>query len=268
MQPHAESRSASSTPGRLTTPEDTVQSPEGSQAVELPDSRPASATAMAASPVEVDLLSFHPDTDAEDGIISQASKAQQPSSSLLHSAGSISGSQAHQLTGTTNGLAEPMSSAHDVHLQTSLLGSQQLPETLGHVWSDAGQHQLPDDPFRLTADTSHELAQSSRHLSGMSTLGESRGSDLESWGSFLLPDESSNMMADSMQSSRSQTDTLLHTLSSTSMSEGPASALPLSLIGVVSGHMSMPEDLSPNACITSQQRVQLDLFLQSSSSVK
>ncbi len=231
--------------------------------VDLPSSRQDSAAAAD------DLLSFQADPqDTQDVWEGQHSHQQQSSGLLKHDhLGSIQ-QQAHDVLHCDGLGSQSKVSNSSTMLQSSLAESQQLSfsEGLSHEWSSSGQHnhqQPSQDPFQVAADTSHEISHSGRHLS---SLGESRGSDLESWGSFLLPDALLNVEADSLQSSLNEPITLVHAISSAGMSDAPAAAhtSPLTVIG--NGHVSEPEQLSPNACIARTQHLQLDLFLQSSSS--
>ncbi len=236
-----------------------------SHIVDLPRSRQGAAAAAAAQ----DLLSFQADPqDTQDAWEGHDSHQQQGNGLLQHDhLGSIQ-QQGHDVLHCDGLGSQSKALNSSTMLQSSLAESQQLSfsEGLSHEWSSSGQHhhqQPSQDPFQFAADTSYEMSHSGRHLS---SLGESRGSDLESWGSFLLPDALSNVEADSLQSSLNESVTLMHVISSASMSDAPAAAhtSPLTVIG--NGHVSEPEQLSPNACIARTQRLQLDLFLQSSSS--
>ena len=242
-----------------------ADSGEQGNVVDLPSSRQAAPDAAAAH----DLLSFQADSqDTQDAWEGHRSN-QQPHSGLLQhdQLGSIQ-HQGHDVLQSHEMGSHSEALNSSTVLQSSLAESQQLRsvEGLSHGWSSSGQHndQEPSqDPFQFAADTSYEASHSGRHLS---SLGESRGSDLESWGSFLLPDALLNVEADSLQNSLNEPVTLMHAISSASMSDAPAAAhtSPLTVIGNV--HVSEPEELSPNAYIARTQRLQLDLFLQSSSS--
>ena len=234
-----------------------------SHIVDLPGSRQDSAAAAAD-----DLLSFQANPqDGQDAWEGHDSNQQQGNGSLQHGhLGSVQ-QQSHDVLQCRQMGSHSQALNSSTVLQTSLAECQQLSfsEGLSHEWSSSGhcnQQQPPEDPFQFAADTSHEMSHPGRHLAG---LGELRGSDLESWGSFLLPDALSNVEADSLQSSLNEPVTLMHAISSASMSDAPAAhSSPLTVIGI--GHVSEPEQLSPNACIARSQRLQLDLFLQSSSS--
>ena len=236
-----------------------------SHVVDLPGSRQDPAAAAAAAD---DLLSFQADPqDGQDAWEGHDSNQQQGNGSLQHGhLGSVQ-QQGHAVLQCRKMGSHSQALNSSTVLQTSLAESQQLSfsEGLSHEWSSSGhcnQQQPPEDPFQFAADTSHEMSHPGRHLAG---LGESRGGDLESWGSFLLPDALSNVEADSLQSSLNEPVTLMHAISSASTSDVPAAhSSPLTVIGI--GHVSEPEQLSPNACIARSQRLQLDLFLQSSSS--
>jgi len=232
--------------------------------IDLPSSRQGAAAAA-----DDDLLSFQADPhDAQDAWEGHHSNQQQGNGLLQHDhLGSIQ-QRGHDVLQCDGLGSQSKASNSSAMLQSSLAESQQLSfsEGLSHEWSISGQcnpQQPSEDPFQFAADTSYEMSHSGRHLS---SLGESRGSDLESWGSFLLPDALSNVEADSLQSSLNEPVTLMHAISSASLSDAPAAAhtSPLTVIG--NGHVSELEQLSPNACIARKQRLQLDLFLQSSSS--
>ena len=240
------------------------QTPGMSHIVDLPGSRQVAAAAA-----DDDLLSFQADPQDTQGVWQGHDSHQQQGNGLLQheQLGSIQ-QQGHDAL-HCDGLGSQSEALNSSTMwRSSLAESQQLSflEGLSHEWSSSGKHnrqQLSQDPFQFAADTSHEMSHSGRHLS---SLGESRGSDLESWGSFLLPDASSNVEADNLQSSLNEPVTLMHAISSASMSDAPAAThtSPLTVIG--NGHVSEPEQLSPNACIAKTQRLQLDLFLQSGSS--
>ncbi len=237
-----------------------------SHVVDLPSSRQAAPAAAAAH----DLLSFQAENqDTQDAWEGHHSNQQQSNGLLQHDhLGSVQqqGRDVSLQCDELDSHSKALNSS--TMLQSSLAESQQLSfsEGLSHEWSSSGQHdhqQPPEDPFQFAADTSYEMSHSGRHLS---SLGESRGSDLESWGSFLVPDALSNVEAESLQSSLNEPVTLMHAISSASIFDAPAAVhtSPLTVIG--NGHVSEPEQLSPNACIARTQHLQLDLFLQSSSS--
>lgn len=146
--------------------------------------------------------------------------------------------------------------------QTFVLTSSQLPE-----------EQFGDDPFHHSVAFSAGLSQSSKQFSDLSALTDPRGSDLDSWGSFLLPDETSNAMEESLaqemvdQKAGSACCQSIQTERVVLTATPPELQLPLKVESAVdpSQHHSQA-DLSPDAGITSKQRLQLDLFLQSSSS--
>ena len=249
-----------------TSRQQAADSGEQGNVVDLSSSRQAAPAAAAAH----DLLSFQADSqDTQDAWEGHHSN-QQPRSGLLQhdQLGSIQ-QQGHDVSLQCDDLGSQSKALNSsTMLQSVLAESQQLSfsEGLSHEWSSSGQHnqqQPSQDPFQFAADTSYEMSHSGRHLA---SLGESRGSDLESWGSFLLPDTFSNVETDSLQSSQNEPVALMHAISSASMSDAPAAALtsPLTVIG--NGHVSEPEQLSPNACIAKTQHLQLDLFLQSNSS--
>ena len=241
-------------PGRHQTAEEAGEVYADSQAaVDVPDLRDSSATATHAT----DLLSFLGELDSLNSFGSQCWPQQ--SSGLHHEGNSSMSHPQHELIRLSSG---PHTFIRSTQSQTSLAGGLQLSRPDGlRSGSDA---QESEDPFQHVADISHELSLSSNQLSGMSRLGESQGSDLESWGSFLLSDESSSMMAGSTQSSQDQPAASVHTTSSASVHQDPAFAMPPPLTSNSNGNKSITEELSPNACITSKQCLQLDLFLQSS----
>ena len=240
-------------PGQHLKAEDAGQIFADSQAaVDVPDSRDSSATATRAT----DLLSFHGELDSHNDF---GSLGPQQSSSLHHEGSSSMSHPQHELIRLSSG---PHTFIRSTNSHTSLAGGLQLSRPDGsRSGSDA---QESEDPFQHVADISHELSLSSNRLSGMSRLGESQGSDLESWGSFLLSDESSSMMAGSTQSNQDQPAASVHTTSSATVHQEPAFAMPSPLTANSNGNKSITEELSPNACITSKQCLQLDLFLQSS----
>ena len=125
---------------------------------------------------------------------------------------------------------------------------------------------LADDPFQQSAGLSAEVSQSSRRLSGLSMLADSQGSDLDSWGSFRLPDESSNLMTGDMVEREAGSAQLSHPAVAGTQNRGDFSEVSPSSVPVADSHSVNSADceVSPNACITSKQRLQLDLFLQSS----
>ena len=259
-----ESNSVSSTPVKHRASAENAQTCETPPLLDLLSCTQHSTTAETASS-SADLLSFHADPATQE--YSGREHAQhQAGNGLLH-LGSSQGSSHQSLD-------------HSIHAQTSLADTQELdfPQNMAHVKDDSRQQQSSEDPYCHATGTSHALPHSGRHLSGITGLDESQGSDLDSWGSFLLPDESSNMMAESLHGSLNEPVMLLHAISSVSLSEDPAAslcdnsaaALPTPL-SVTSGGQSLLHDSSqssPNACITRKQRLQLDLFLQSSSSTK
>lgn len=258
----AESNSVSSTPAKHRASAENAQTCETPPLLDLLSGTQHSSTAETASS-SVDLLSFHADPATQED--SGREHAQHEAGNGLLYLGTSQGSTHQSLD-------------HSIHAQTGLADTQQLdfPQKMIHIDNHSRQQQSSEGPNCHAADTSHELSHSGRHLSGITGLDESHGSDLDSWGSFLLPDESSNMMAESLHGSRNEPVMLSHAISSVNLSEDPAAslcnncaaALPTPL-SVTSGGHSLLNDtsqLSPNACITRKQRLQLDLFLQSSSS--
>ncbi|KAL3133350.1 hypothetical protein ABBQ38_007223 [Trebouxia sp. C0009 RCD-2024] len=125
-----------------------------------------------------------------------------------------------------------------------------------------------DDPFQHSATLSGTISQSSKQLSGLSMLADSQGSDMDSWGSFRLPDESLNITADvnpDRQAALAQ--------HSRSAGAGGKDGLDTSELSLVLGQVADSQSVqaaaaSPTACITNKQRLQLDLFLQSSNGSK
>ena len=209
---------------------------------------------------EADLLSFATDeSDWHPGFESAVTQPQ-PLNGFQHVDSGLGHGQADALSWT----AEPSTSTQ--------LQDSQASQNLKSSWTSASaslhvpEEQSSNDPFQPSAAFSAELSKSSKHLSGLSMLADSQGSDLDSWGSFLLPDESANTMEDSMI----DRDSGLADGSHSGRRDGNAvlevSALSLSLPVNTSDQHVLAAEASPNACIASKQRVQLDLFLQSSTS--
>lgn len=90
----------------------------------------------------------------------------------------------------------------------------------------------------------------SHGFSGPPLLADPQISDLEAWGSFLLPDEPSNLMSDPQQNGQQQADT---------------SAVPVPHTGDLPNNSL--QELSPRAQFFSKQQKELDLFLLSSSAI-
>ena len=150
----------------------------------------------------------------------------------------ISDDQAHQLQS---------------HLGASQQSSSwQRSQNSSHVLSKPQQQHSIDNPFQLAADMSHQLSVSGTALSGLSLISDPQGSDLDSWGSFLLPDEPSNLMTDSADSSQQLPLSLPHT----TMAGLPA---------LGSGFSKVSEDLSPHSLILSKQHHELELFSRTNS---
>ena len=121
-----------------------------------------------------------------------------------------------------------------------------------------------DDPFQHSAALAADVSQSSRRLSGLSMLADSQGSDLDSWGSFRLPDEESNLMAEDMADRQAGLAQSSHPMVAGNKKGQGSSGLSITAIPVADSQSVKCAAASPNACITSKQRLQLDLFLQSS----
>lgn len=122
---------------------------------------------------------------------------------------------------------------------------------------------LSDDPFQHSAVLSADMSQSSRRLSGLSMLADSQGSDLDSWGSFRLPDESSSTVSGDMAEGQAAPPS--HSAVAGSKTSLVSSRLSLMSLPVADSQDVNAAEASPNSCITSKQRLQLDLFVQSNS---
>lgn len=124
-----------------------------------------------------------------------------------------------------------------------------------------------DDPFQHSASLSATVSHSSEYLSGLSMLADSQGSDMDSWGSFRLPDESLNT-ADVDQERHPALAQQSHPAGAQGKDGLDTFELPLVLEQVADIQSVHAAEASPTACITNKQRLQLDLFLQSSTGSK
>ena len=124
---------------------------------------------------------------------------------------------------------------------------------------------LADDPFQHSAALSTNVSQSSRRLSGLSLLADSQGSDLDSWGSFRFPDELSHTMVGDMAERQAGSIESSHPVVASNQNQESSRVVRTS-VPVADGQSVKSADceVSPNACITNKQKLQLDLFLQSS----
>ena len=199
--------------------------------------------------------------------------------SWQHSCEGVEGQQV-QANGLTNsddscknGYAEASSSAAQAE------ASAQLHDSLGSSGNDSLGFDQPfvscsplpgeasaDDPFQHSAAFSADMSQSLRQLSGLSMLADSQGSDLDSWGSFRLPDDSLNTMVGDMAARQAGSVQSSHPMVAANQQSVESSGPSPSLVPVVDAQNVKSADceVSPNVCISSKQRLQLDLFLQSS----
>ena len=177
-----------------------------------------------------------------------------------------------------DGLSYTVSRCNDGHTGVSILtpepeGSTQLqdgvPRRLGSDSLSLSQpfvSPLPrevsaDDPFQHSASLLADVSQSSGRFSGVSMLADSQGSDLDSWGSFRLPDESLNMMAGDIAERHAGLAQHSHSpLAGIKQSLNPSKLS----VRVADSQSIQAAEASPNEVISSKQRMQLDLFLQSS----
>lgn len=204
---------------------------------------------------EADLLSFAAEEASwQHGGEGSAGQAMQ-AHDLLHDGGSHSDA----LTGVSGVTAQAEAST-------------QLHDSLRNSGSDnicCGQSPclplpgkaLSDDPFHHSAVLLADMSQSSRRLSGLSMLADSQGSDLDSWGSFRLPDESTSIIPET--SAERQAIQPSHPALAGSKTSLDSFRLSLMSVPVADSEDANAAEASPNACITSKQRLQLDLFMQS-----
>lgn len=252
--------SSSNTLGLSNTPSDGQPLSSASAGSNPQDEAPMAAISGLGSSAATDLLGFAAEKAAkQSGFAGVGGLAQQAngkwssgdSCNLGHSGGSIL-------------VAEPQGS---VQLQHAGSVSD------GLTFSQTVVPPMPvepsaDDPFLHSATLSAILSQSSKQLSGLSMLAESQASDIDSWGSFHLPDASSNMAAD--VDPERPAGSAEQTPGADSGVKKGLDAFPLSLVlGQAADSQSVQAaDTSSNACITNKQRLQLDLFLQSSTGAK
>lgn len=252
------------------TPEPSSSSPNAQRQRSLPGDSPSQGHQPMASQSDLGGKS-----NAEADLLSFAAGA-----SWQHRCEGIAGQQV-QANGWSNsddsrnnGLTEALTSTAQADASTSL---QDGPSGSGGNSSSVGQSLVPpclllageflaDDPFQHLAALSTDVSHSSRGLSGLSVLADSQGSDLDSWGSFRLPDESSHTMAGDTAERQAGTVQSSHPVVARNQYNRESSRVsPTSMPVLDSVNVESADcEVSPNACITSKQKLQLDLFLQSS----
>lgn len=202
---------------------------------------------------EADLLSFAAEEASwqysGEGIAGQPMQA--------HNLFKDDGSHSDGLTGVLTAQAEAAT-----QLQDSLRSSGNDNTCLGQspCLPLPGQSSS-DDPFPHSAVLSADTSQSSRRLSGLSMLADSQDSDLDSWGSFRLPDESSSIISGNMAEGQAALPS--HPAVAGNKTSLDSSRLSLMSVPVADSQAVDAAEASPNLCITSKQRLQLDLFVQS-----
>lgn len=227
----------------------------------LDEDSSSAAAVVAAVPAdtiaEADLLSFAVDeSDWHPGFESAAVQPQHLNG-FKHDGRSLDHSHAEASSWT----AEPSTS---IQLQDSQ--ANQDIDTCVSASTHLPEDQSSDDPFQHSAAFSAELSKSSNRLSGLSMLADPQGSDLDSWGSFLLPDEAANTMEDSMNCNQADPAHNSHSVGRDNHKVLNASGLSVSLPADSNNWHALAAEASPGACIANKQRMQLDLFCQSSTS--